>query len=190
MTTKQLSQSTVNGHGYFRKSKACGLVCGVVLATAFFGAHVSADEVTSSEPISIATEQEANQTIVAPENDKLSDAIQNATNSGVNITQDANQSVGNKEEANNDYDHQAEELDKITTEQDKINQENAQINKDNQALEEAQQNANQAAQNTNQNADKYHEQHGGTVTDTTIDYGDGTSTDDYHKGQQEAEKID
>ena len=185
-----MKNNNVVGRGYFRKSKAYGLVCGVVLATAFFGVHVSADEVTSSEPISIATEQGANQTIVAPENDKLSDAIQNATNSGVDVTQDANQSVGNKAEANNDYNHQAEELDKITAEQDKINQENAQINKDNQSLEDSQQNANQAAQNTNQNADKYHEQHGGTVTDTTVDYGDGTSTDDYHKGQQEAEKID
>ena len=49
MTTKQSSQSTVNGHGYFRKSKAYGLVCGVVLATAFFGASVSADEVTVTQ---------------------------------------------------------------------------------------------------------------------------------------------
>ena len=37
------------GHGYFRKSKAYGLVCGVVLATAFLGAHVSADEVTVAQ---------------------------------------------------------------------------------------------------------------------------------------------
>lgn len=52
MTTKQSSQSTVNGHGYFRKSKAYGLVCGVVLATAFFGASVSADEVTVTQDTS------------------------------------------------------------------------------------------------------------------------------------------
>ena len=49
MTTKQLSKSTVNGHGYFRKSKAYGLVCGIALATAFLGAHVSADEVTATQ---------------------------------------------------------------------------------------------------------------------------------------------
>ena len=49
MTTKPLSKSTINGHGYFRKSKAYGLVCGVVLATAFLGAHVSADEVTVAQ---------------------------------------------------------------------------------------------------------------------------------------------
>ena len=62
MTTKQSSQSTVNGHGYFRKSKAYGLVCGVVLATAFFGASVSADEVTvtqdTSTPQLVSTIQE------------------------------------------------------------------------------------------------------------------------------------
>lgn len=40
------------GHGYFRKSKAYGLVCGVVLATAFLGAHVSADEVTATQDTS------------------------------------------------------------------------------------------------------------------------------------------
>ena len=41
--------NNVVGHGYFRKSKAYGLVCGVALATAFFGAHVSADEVTVTQ---------------------------------------------------------------------------------------------------------------------------------------------
>ena len=43
MTTK------TNGHGYYRKSKAYGLVCGIALATAFLGAHVSADEVTATQ---------------------------------------------------------------------------------------------------------------------------------------------
>lgn len=63
MTTKQLSKSTVNGRGYFRKSKAYGLVCGVVLATAFFGVHVSADEVTATQdtttPQSVLTIQDS-----------------------------------------------------------------------------------------------------------------------------------
>ena len=63
MTTKQLSKSTVNGLGYFRKSKAYGLVCGVVLATAFFGVHVSADEVTATQdtttPQSVLTIQDS-----------------------------------------------------------------------------------------------------------------------------------
>lgn len=41
---------TQTGHGFFRKSKAYGLVCGIALAGAFaLGAsHVSADEVTAT----------------------------------------------------------------------------------------------------------------------------------------------
>ncbi|MCF2566275.1 LPXTG cell wall anchor domain-containing protein [Streptococcus pasteurianus] len=57
MTTK------TNGHGYFRKSKAYGLVCGIALATAFLGAHVSADEVTVTQdmatPQSVLTTQDS-----------------------------------------------------------------------------------------------------------------------------------
>ena len=44
-----MKNNNITGHGYFRKSKAYGLVCGVVLATAFLGAHVSADEVTVAQ---------------------------------------------------------------------------------------------------------------------------------------------
>ncbi len=44
-----MKNNNITGHGYFRKSKAYGLVCGVVLATAFLGAHVSADEVTATQ---------------------------------------------------------------------------------------------------------------------------------------------
>lgn len=44
-----MKNNNVIGRGYFRKSKAYGLVCGVVLATAFFGASVSADEVTVTQ---------------------------------------------------------------------------------------------------------------------------------------------
>ncbi len=42
-------RSEVNGHGYFRKSKAYGLVCGIALGLAFLGGHVSADEVTVAQ---------------------------------------------------------------------------------------------------------------------------------------------
>ena len=83
MTTKPLSKSTINGHGYFRKSKAYGLVCGVVLATAFFSGHVSADEVqtvTQDTPTSqlVSTIQE-NTTDQLAENvtDETSVASQN-----------------------------------------------------------------------------------------------------------------
>ncbi|MFU2195054.1 putative cross-wall-targeting lipoprotein signal domain-containing proteiin [Streptococcus pluranimalium] len=41
-------KTTVNGHGFFRKSKAYGLVCGIALGVAMLGAgSVSADEVTT-----------------------------------------------------------------------------------------------------------------------------------------------
>ncbi|WP_415671320.1 putative cross-wall-targeting lipoprotein signal domain-containing proteiin, partial [Streptococcus pluranimalium] len=41
-------KTTVNGHGFFRKSKAYGLVCGIVLGVAMLGpGSVSADEVTT-----------------------------------------------------------------------------------------------------------------------------------------------
>lgn len=60
---KIMKNNNVVGHGYFRKSKAYGLVCGVVLATAFFGAHVSADEVAATQntttPQSVLTIQDS-----------------------------------------------------------------------------------------------------------------------------------
>ena len=62
-----MKNNNVVGHGFFRKSKAYGLVCGVVLATAFFGASVSADEVTvtqdtaTSQLISTIQEDTTNQ---------------------------------------------------------------------------------------------------------------------------------
>ena len=72
-------RSEVNGHGYFRKSKAYGLVCGVVLATAFFGAHVSADEVTATQntttPQSVLTIQE-DTTHQSTENDRAYNDLQ------------------------------------------------------------------------------------------------------------------
>lgn len=41
-------KTTVNGHGFFRKSKAYGLVCGIALGVAMLGVgSVSADEVTT-----------------------------------------------------------------------------------------------------------------------------------------------
>lgn len=42
-----MKNNNVVGHGFFRKSKAYGLVCGIALGLAFLGSHVSADEVTA-----------------------------------------------------------------------------------------------------------------------------------------------
>ncbi|WP_330997541.1 putative cross-wall-targeting lipoprotein signal domain-containing proteiin, partial [Streptococcus gallolyticus] len=41
-----MKNSNVMGHGFFRKSKAYGLICGIALGLAFLGGQVSADEVT------------------------------------------------------------------------------------------------------------------------------------------------
>ncbi len=42
-----MNQKTVNGHGFFRKSKAYGLVCGIALFGAMVTTSVSANEVTT-----------------------------------------------------------------------------------------------------------------------------------------------
>ena len=63
-----MNQTRVNGYGFFRKSKAYGLVCGIALGVAFLGGQVHADEVpttTSSQP---TAEQ------VAPTSVSLTDA--------------------------------------------------------------------------------------------------------------------
>ena len=58
-----MKNNNVVGRGYFRKSKAYGLVCGIALATAFLGTHVSADEVTATQntttPQSVLTIQDS-----------------------------------------------------------------------------------------------------------------------------------
>ena len=56
-----MHSNTTKGHGFFRKSKAYGLVCGIALAGAMaFGgtSQVSADEVsvpTATEPVAVVT---------------------------------------------------------------------------------------------------------------------------------------
>lgn len=58
----------LNGHGFFRKSKAYGLVCGIALGLAFLGGQVSADEVTAP------TTETATTVTVAPTESTTSDA--------------------------------------------------------------------------------------------------------------------
>lgn len=52
-----MNQETVNGRGYFRKSKAFGLVCGIALAGSFaISSHsVNADVVTATTPSVVAS---------------------------------------------------------------------------------------------------------------------------------------
>ena len=50
-------QEILNGHGFFRKSKAYGLVCGIALGLAFLGGQVNADEITTTDDTTSVTEQ-------------------------------------------------------------------------------------------------------------------------------------
>ena len=130
-------KETLNGHGFFRKSKAYGLICGIALGAVFLGGQVNADEVTTVDDTTSATEQVASQTIVEPATDELNTAINNAETAGVTVSQDASETVVNQEEAQADYAAQAEDLAAVTVAQEQINAENAQITADNQALNEA-----------------------------------------------------
>ncbi|MDG3136913.1 putative cross-wall-targeting lipoprotein signal domain-containing proteiin [Streptococcus suis] len=63
-----MNQTRVNGYGFFRKSKAYGLVCGVALGVAFLGGQVHADEVPTTTSAQPTAEQ------VAPTTVSLTDA--------------------------------------------------------------------------------------------------------------------
>lgn len=182
-------KETLNGHGFFRKSKAYGLVCGIALGLAFLGGQVNADEVTTVDDTTSATEQVASQTIVEPASDDLTTAITNAEEAGVTVSQDTSETVVNQEEAQADYASQAESLAAVTVAQEQINAENAQITADNQALNEAYDNAKAQADSTNQAVSEAQATYPATVTETTVNYGDGTSTTDYQAGQAQAENV-
>ncbi|HEM3704363.1 TPA: LPXTG cell wall anchor domain-containing protein [Streptococcus suis] len=63
-----MNQTRVNGYGFFRKSKAYGLVCGIALGVAFLGGQVHADEVPTTTSAQPTAEQ------VAPTTVSLTDA--------------------------------------------------------------------------------------------------------------------
>lgn len=63
-----MNQTRVNGYGFFRKSKAYGLVCGIALGAAFLGGQVHADEIPPTTSAQPTAEQ------VAPTTVSLTDA--------------------------------------------------------------------------------------------------------------------
>lgn len=78
------------GHGYFRKSKAYGLVCGIALAGAFVfsGGNVSAEEVTApAQPQSVVTTltEPTNNQAQAVTSEALNTAVSTAKESGVTV---------------------------------------------------------------------------------------------------------
>lgn len=184
-----MKNNNVVGHGFFRKSKAYGLVCGIALGLAFLGGKVNADEVVVPDGTDVPVVAEASQTIVEPASDELNTAISDAENAGVTVSQTTSETVVNQEEAQADYATQAESLEAVTAQQEQINTENAQITADNQALNEAYDNAKAQAESTNRAVSEAQSTYGATVTETTVNYGDGTSTTDYQAGQVQAENV-
>ena len=114
---------TTQGHGFFRKSKAYGLVCGIALGTLVFAGQAHADEVTTPTNTTAATElvastqetpavatqpastndndayaKQANTSTgtetVAVDNSAVESAVKEAQDTGVAVSQDATQDQG------------------------------------------------------------------------------------------------
>ena len=186
-----MNQKIVNGHGFYRKSKAYGLVCGIVLGLAFFGSTVSADETvdTQNQP---ATEQVTTQTqtVVEPATDSLNETIDEAKKAGVQVSQTDIEPVKDSDAAKVDYVHQAVEIATITEKQEKINSQNEKIKSANQDLTNAYDAAKSQADQTNQIADKVKKDYNAMVKDTVVDYGNGKDVSAYQKGEEKAKSVE
>ncbi|MCA1358035.1 SspB-related isopeptide-forming adhesin [Streptococcus iniae] len=83
--------SNIKGHGYFRKSKAYGLVCGIALAGAFAfnSGNVSADEVTAptTQPQTVVT------TLTEPTNNQAQPVTSTALDTAVSTAKEAGVTV-------------------------------------------------------------------------------------------------
>lgn len=180
---------TVNGHGFFRKSKAYGLVCGIALGLAFFGSVVSADEIASAQT-QPATEQVTTQTIEVPAPDSLKEAIDTAEKAGVEVSQTDTQTVKDVQSAKADYVKQLVDLVTVNDKQKEINNQNKQIEEDNQANTQAANQAQKTVDATNQFVEDALKKHAdSTVSTQTVDYGSG-SAEDIKKGEEAVKSID
>ncbi|HFQ3691909.1 SspB-related isopeptide-forming adhesin [Streptococcus agalactiae] len=157
------SQET-KGHGFFRKSKAYGLVCGIALAGAFTLAtsQVSADQVTTQATTQTVTQNQA-ETVTSTQLDKAVDTAKKAavavtTTTAVNhaTTTDAQADLANQTQAVKDVTAKAQAntqaIKDATAENAKIDAENkaeaervAKENKAGQAAVDARNKAGQAA---------------------------------------------
>lgn len=158
------SQET-KGHGFFRKSKAYGLVCGIALAGAFTLAtsQVSADQVTTQATTQTVTQNQA-ETVTSTQLDKAVDTAKKAavavtTTTAVNhaTTTDAQADLANQTQAVKDVTAKAQAntqaIKDATAENAKIDAENkaeaervAKANKAGQAAVDARNKAKQQAQ--------------------------------------------
>lgn len=157
------SQET-KGHGFFRKSKAYGLVCGIALAAAFTLAtsQVSADQVTTQATTQTVTQNQA-ETVTSTQLDKAVDTAKKAavavtTTPAVNhaTTTDAQADLANQTQAVKDVTAKAQAntqaIKDATAENAKIDAENkaeaervAKENKEGQAAVDARNKAGQEA---------------------------------------------
>ncbi|HEO2770601.1 TPA: LPXTG cell wall anchor domain-containing protein [Streptococcus agalactiae] len=158
------SQET-KGHGFFRKSKAYGLVCGIALAGAFTLAtsQVSADQVTTQATTQTVTQNQA-ETVTSTQLDKAvatakKAAVAVTTTTAVNhaTTTDAQADLANQTQAVKDVTAKAQAntqaIKDATAENAKIDAENkaeaervAKANKAGQAAVDARNKAKQQAQ--------------------------------------------
>lgn len=185
-----MNQKTVNGHGFFRKSKAYGLVCGIALGLVLLGNQVSADEVTGTEPVKPETEQVATQTVVEPAPDSLNEVIEEAKKAGVEVSQTATQNVKDEESAKADYVKQAVDVATVTEKQEEINAQNEKIKSANQDLTNAYEFAKVQADQTNKLADQAKKDYPAAVKDVVVDYGNGKDTVAYQKGEEKAKAVE
>lgn len=156
--------SNTKGHGFFRKSKAYGLVCAIALAGAFTLAtsQVSADQVTTQATTQTVTQNQA-ETVTSTQLDKAVDTAKTAgvavtTTAAVNhaTTTDAQADLANQTQAVKDVTAKAQDntqaIKDATAENAKIDAENkaeaervAKENKEGQAEVDARNKAGQAA---------------------------------------------
>ncbi|HGK6304707.1 TPA: SspB-related isopeptide-forming adhesin [Streptococcus agalactiae] len=156
--------SNTKGHGFFRKSKAYGLVCAIALAGAFTLAtsQVSADQVTTQATTQIVTQNQA-ETVTSTQLDKAvatakKAAVAVTTTPAVNhaTTTDAQADLANQTQAVKDVTAKAQAntqaIKDATAENAKIDAENkaeaervAKENKEGQAAVDARNKAGQAA---------------------------------------------
>ena len=123
MESKQLK-----GHGYVRKSKAAGLVCGIVLGAALFAGvnSASADEVTATPAPATTAESSAakaqnqaqDSTVTVDEG--LTDAANKAKAAGLTVEQEATKDLGTATTEQEAQKLEAEAKKDVATQKDEI----------------------------------------------------------------------
>lgn len=200
--------SHTQGHGFFRKSKAYGLVCGIALAVAGalafgLGSQVSADVKAPAEieatVVTTLTEPTNNQAqpVSSPE---LDTAVSEAQDAGVTVTTEPTVSHTNEASAQADLDQQTQAV-KEATEQVNANTQaikeataqNAQIDAENQAEKErveAENKAGQAAVDAKNAEEKAKVDQANQDAKATADKTNAQLKADYEKKLAEIESVE